>query len=67
MHVKIFICPIHGYELNVMCWRAFSEEYFNKWKITSTEPREATAEEQESIKKDLAEYRRSAAGITPWN
>ena len=27
----IFDCPIHGYERQVLCWRAYNDDFLDRW------------------------------------
>ena len=48
-----FDCPIHGYENQVFCYRAYNEKYKDNWRITRTSYNKPSSEQ---LEKFLSEF-----------
>lgn len=44
-----FDCPIHGLEIDVLCWRAFQKEDIYRWRELKITGRPLTSEEQKEL------------------
>jgi hypothetical protein len=43
----VFDCPIHGMELQVLCWRAFQDENLDRWRKYEVSYNEVAMSNQE--------------------
>ena len=49
----LFDCPIHGLETQAFCFRAWSEEFFDRWRVYEITIKIPTKEQQIEIKEQL--------------
>ncbi len=55
MKIYIFECPLHGWEMNVFCFRAFAGENLALWKVIEVyKPRDLGIEERKELGVRLA-------------
>ena len=58
----VFDCPVHGSEIDVLCFRAFDNNNIHLWKKYEVSYRELPFNDDEK-KKLIDDLRRSASGI----